>query len=72
MPVLDGLKATRLIRSYEESGKWDAAIEAGVDIKISENEQACVHSTNRLPIIAVSTSSSHTALRSGNFRYQFG
>ncbi|CAF1696982.1 unnamed protein product [Brassica napus] len=53
MPVLDGLKATRLIRSYEESGNWDAAIEAGVDIKISENEQACVHSTNRLPIIAM-------------------
>ncbi|KAL0842912.1 hypothetical protein Bca101_016157 [Brassica carinata] len=39
MPVLDGLKATRLIRSYEESGNWDAAVEAGVDIKTSENEQ---------------------------------
>ncbi|KAF3512511.1 hypothetical protein F2Q69_00000431 [Brassica cretica] len=63
MPVLDGLKATRLIRSYEESGNWDAAIEAGVDIKTSENEQVCVHSTNRLPIIAVSTSSSHRALK---------
>ncbi|KAJ4908564.1 Histidine kinase 5 [Raphanus sativus] len=50
MPVLDGLKATRLIRSYEESGNWDAAIEAGVDIKTSEND---VHSTNRLPIIAM-------------------
>ncbi|KAJ0260762.1 Histidine kinase 5 [Hirschfeldia incana] len=50
MPVLDGLNATRLIRSYEESGNWDAAIEAGVDIKTSEND---VHSTDRLPIIAM-------------------
>ncbi|CAH8353710.1 unnamed protein product [Eruca vesicaria subsp. sativa] len=53
MPVLDGLKATRLIRSYEESGNWDAAREAGVDIKTSESEQVCVHSINRLPIIAM-------------------
>ncbi|XP_010491751.1 PREDICTED: histidine kinase 5-like [Camelina sativa] len=53
MPVLDGLKATRLIRSYEESGNWNAAIEAGVDKEILENEQVCVRSTNRLPIIAM-------------------
>ncbi|KAG2335095.1 hypothetical protein Bca52824_006275 [Brassica carinata] len=61
MPVLDGLKATRLIRSYEESGNWDAAVEAGVDIKTSENEQVSVHSIHRLPIIAVSTSSSSSS-----------
>ncbi|CAH8357409.1 unnamed protein product [Eruca vesicaria subsp. sativa] len=53
MPVLDGLKATRLIRSYEESGTWDAAVEAGVDIKTLEDKQTCVRSTNRLPIIAM-------------------
>ncbi|CDY40112.1 BnaC02g00180D [Brassica napus] len=53
MPVLDGLKATRLIRSYEESGNWDAAVEAGVDIKVLENKQMSVRSTNRLPIIAM-------------------
>ncbi|CAE6094988.1 unnamed protein product [Arabidopsis arenosa] len=53
MPVLDGLKATRLIRSYEETGNWNAAIEAGVDIKTLENEQVSVRSTNRLPIIAM-------------------
>ncbi|KAL0736157.1 hypothetical protein Bca4012_012367 [Brassica carinata] len=53
MPVMDGLKATRLIRSYEESGNWEAAIEAGVDIKTSENDQACVPPTNRLPIVAM-------------------
>lgn len=59
MPVLDGLKATRLIRAYEESGTWDAAVEAGVDTKKLENKQLHVRSTNRLPIIAVSTSSSN-------------
>ncbi|KAF8115821.1 hypothetical protein N665_0025s0268 [Sinapis alba] len=53
MPVMDGLKATRLIRSYEESGNWEAAIEAGVDIKTSEDGQACVPPTNRLPIVAM-------------------
>ncbi|CAN8299118.1 unnamed protein product [Cochlearia groenlandica] len=53
MPVLDGLKATRLIRSYEETGTWEAAIEAGIDIKSLENEQGCAHPINRLPIIAM-------------------
>uniref|UniRef100_A0A1J3K529 histidine kinase n=1 Tax=Noccaea caerulescens TaxID=107243 RepID=A0A1J3K529_NOCCA len=53
MPVMDGLKATRLIRSYEDTGNWDAAIEAGIDIKTLEEEQGCVHSTKRLPIIAM-------------------
>ncbi|CAH2073197.1 unnamed protein product [Thlaspi arvense] len=53
MPVMDGLKATRLIRSYEESGNWDAAIEAGIDIKTMEDEQVCMRPTNRLPIIAM-------------------
>jgi signal transduction histidine kinase len=63
MPVLDGLKATRLIRSYEETGNWNAAIEAGVDISTSENEQVCMRPTNRLPIIAVSTSFLNTKHR---------
>lgn len=59
MPVLDGLKATRLIRSYEESGNWEAAIEAGVDLNTPcsdtlQNRQVCVCSTKRLPIVAVS------------------
>ncbi|MQL98538.1 hypothetical protein Taro_031250, partial [Colocasia esculenta] len=31
MPVMDGLQATRLIRSFEETGNWDAAVEAGID-----------------------------------------
>ncbi|KAK1323013.1 Histidine kinase 5 [Acorus calamus] len=28
MPIMDGLKATRLIRSFEENGNWSAALEA--------------------------------------------
>ncbi|KAM7251957.1 hypothetical protein ACFE04_023840 [Oxalis oulophora] len=31
MPVMDGLEATRLIRSFEETGSWDAALQAGVE-----------------------------------------
>lgn len=30
MPVMDGLEATRLIRAYELTGKWDAAEAVGV------------------------------------------
>ncbi|KAL5699322.1 hypothetical protein ACHQM5_030243 [Ranunculus cassubicifolius] len=48
MPVMDGLQATRLIRSFEETGSWDAALKAGVDL--------LNHSTSsrqRVPIIAM-------------------
>ncbi|KAJ9537176.1 hypothetical protein OSB04_029909 [Centaurea solstitialis] len=31
MPVMDGLQATRLIRSYEKTGNWDEARAAGVE-----------------------------------------
>ncbi|CAA0838305.1 Histidine kinase 5 [Striga hermonthica] len=34
MPVMDGLQATRLIRSYEETGTWDEALKAGVEIQL--------------------------------------
>ncbi|KAF2302821.1 hypothetical protein GH714_008564 [Hevea brasiliensis] len=32
MPVMDGLQATRLIRSFEETGSWDAAVKAGIEL----------------------------------------
>ena len=32
MPVMDGLEATRLIRSFEKTGNWDEARKAGVDL----------------------------------------
>ncbi|KAJ0944844.1 putative histidine kinase response regulator and transcription factor RR-A-type family [Helianthus annuus] len=50
MPVMDGLQATRLIRSYEKNGNWDEARLAGVDIpdQISKEQPR-----KRIPIIAM-------------------
>lgn len=60
MPVMDGLQATRLIRSFEETGSWDAAEKAGIEAPILssdvlKNGQAYKPSKKRTPIIAVST-----------------
>lgn len=55
MPVMDGLQATRLIRSFEETGNWEAAVNAGV-----EPTTPCwtpSSSRKRMPIIAVSITS---------------
>lgn len=52
MPVMDGLQATRIIRSYEETGNWDAAAEAGIDQPM--HSPSISHDTaTRIPIIAV-------------------
>ncbi|KAF3446139.1 hypothetical protein FNV43_RR11318 [Rhamnella rubrinervis] len=58
MPVMDGLQATRLIRSYEETGSWDAAEKAGIDPSMPssgalQNGQGCMPSSKRIPIIAM-------------------
>lgn len=59
MPVMDGLQATRLIRSFEESGNWEAAIEAGIEEPSPSvstmNDCNSSESRKRVPIIAVST-----------------
>ena len=59
MPVMDGLQATRLIRSFEETGNWDAAIKTGIEQHVppnsAQNDQDFNSSRNRIPIIAVST-----------------
>lgn len=60
MPVMDGLQATRLIRSYEETGSWDAAEKAGIEASmpssgVLHNGQGCMASSKRIPIVAVST-----------------
>lgn len=54
MPVMDGLQATRLIRSFEDNGNWDAATEAGIEQAVPSSGSS--HCSKRIPIIAVSTS----------------
>ncbi|KAK9077810.1 hypothetical protein SSX86_006148 [Deinandra increscens subsp. villosa] len=49
MPVMDGLQATRLIRSYEKNGNWDEARLAGVDLQ----DQILKEPRKRVPIIAM-------------------
>ncbi|XP_055820747.1 histidine kinase 5 [Solanum dulcamara] len=56
MPVMDGLQTTRLIRSYEESGNWDAAKDAGIDEEVSPSNSSQGSDESymkRIPIIAM-------------------
>ncbi|XP_058113845.1 histidine kinase 5-like [Magnolia sinica] len=52
MPVMDGLQATRLIRSFEENGNWDAAVEAGIEPPTSHGVDG-MSSLKRISIIAM-------------------
>lgn len=55
MPVMNGLQATKLIRSFEETGNWDAARKAGIEQNLPDLDYECSEpSTKRIPIIAVS------------------
>lgn len=55
MPVMDGLQATRLIRSFEKTGNWDEARKAGVELEDSPSyDQIQEEPRKRIPIIAVS------------------
>ncbi|XP_044463538.1 histidine kinase 5-like [Mangifera indica] len=50
MPVMDGLQATRIIRSYEDTGNWDAAAKAGIE----QAPDLLQHSSTwHIPIIAM-------------------
>ncbi|KAL7159601.1 hypothetical protein ABFS83_01G039000 [Erythranthe nasuta] len=53
MPVMDGLEATRLIRSFEETGNWDNAVKAGVELQLPSSNSRREKSRNRIPIIAM-------------------
>lgn len=64
MPVMDGLKATRLIRSFEETGNWDAAMQVGIEPAVPSSDS--ILRPQRMPIIAVSTPS-----KSGNWHAHF-
>lgn len=59
MPIMDGLQTTRIIRSFEETGNWDAAEKAGIELTVPsqdalQNGHGYTPSGNRIPIIAVS------------------
>ncbi|KZV31692.1 histidine kinase 5 [Dorcoceras hygrometricum] len=53
MPVMDGLQATRLIRSFEESGSWEDAVKAGIDLQSPPPHSRLQKSRKRIPIIAM-------------------
>ncbi|KAI3692253.1 hypothetical protein L6452_32067 [Arctium lappa] len=54
MPVMDGLQATRLIRSYEKTGNWDEARLAGVEPPdLPSGDQILKEPRKRIPIIAM-------------------
>ncbi|KAH7847844.1 hypothetical protein Vadar_030815 [Vaccinium darrowii] len=59
MPVVDGLQATRLIRSFEEMGNWDAAVKAGIEYQVPQNtapnDPQLNLLRNRIPIIGMTT-----------------
>ncbi|KAJ9549482.1 hypothetical protein OSB04_022025 [Centaurea solstitialis] len=51
MPVMDGLEATRLIRSFEKTGNWDEARKAGIDLP--SHDRILQEPRKRIPIIAM-------------------
>ncbi|KAK6158727.1 hypothetical protein DH2020_006041 [Rehmannia glutinosa] len=56
MPVMDGLQATRLIRSFEKTGNWDDAVKAGVDMQLPPHSSPNMQQEiprKRIPIIAM-------------------
>uniref|UniRef100_A0A6N2KIJ9 Response regulatory domain-containing protein n=1 Tax=Salix viminalis TaxID=40686 RepID=A0A6N2KIJ9_SALVM len=56
MLVMNGLQATQLIRSFEETGNWAAAVKAGIEPSASlQDGQSSIHYDKRVPIIAMTT-----------------
>ncbi|KAI3453974.1 hypothetical protein Pfo_010637 [Paulownia fortunei] len=57
MPVMDGLQATRLIRSFEETGSWDDAVKAGIELQLppphSWSNSQLEKPRKRIPIVAM-------------------
>ncbi|XP_068649361.1 histidine kinase 5-like [Aristolochia californica] len=65
MPVMDGLQATRLIRSFEENGNWNAAVEAGIDLGLpcldSPSSNSLGASRKRISIIMTANALAESA-----------
>ncbi|KAK7410192.1 hypothetical protein VNO78_00787 [Psophocarpus tetragonolobus] len=54
MPIMNGLQATKLIRTFEETGNWDAARNAGIEQSVPDPDyEYSVPSTKRIPIVAM-------------------
>lgn len=60
MPIMNGLQAAKLIRSFEETGSWNDAVKAGIELGLPPadstlNSRELTNYRKRIPIIAVST-----------------
>ncbi|MED6111788.1 hypothetical protein PIB30_055570 [Stylosanthes scabra] len=54
MPIMNGLQATKLIRSFEETRNWDAARKALMELNLPELDYECSGpSKKRIPIVAM-------------------
>ncbi|BAT82418.1 hypothetical protein LR48_Vigan07g247500 [Vigna angularis] len=53
MPVMNGLQTTKLIRSYEETGNWDAARKAGIEQCSPISQECSVLPKKRIHIVAM-------------------
>ncbi|KAG6436502.1 hypothetical protein SASPL_101403 [Salvia splendens] len=67
MPVMDGLQATRLIRSFEETGSWEEAVKAGLEMEAASHQVE--ETRKRVPIIAMTA---NTASESADECYANG
>ncbi|CAI9771679.1 unnamed protein product [Fraxinus pennsylvanica] len=58
MPIMGGLQATKLIRSFEKTGSWNDAVKAGIELESppagsSPNSRELKSYRKRIPIIAM-------------------
>ncbi|KAL1291010.1 hypothetical protein HN51_059561 [Arachis hypogaea] len=54
MPIMNGLQATKLIRSFEETGNWDAARKVLMELNLPDLDHECSGpSKKRIPIVAM-------------------
>ncbi|CAI9775664.1 unnamed protein product [Fraxinus pennsylvanica] len=58
MPIMNGLQATKLIRSFEETGSWNDAVKAGIELGLppadsTPNSRELTNYRKRIPIIAM-------------------
>ncbi|CAA3019790.1 histidine kinase 5 [Olea europaea subsp. europaea] len=58
MPIMNGLQAAKLIRSFEETGSWNDAVKAGIELGLPPadstlNSRELTNYRKRIPIIAM-------------------